>query len=433
MANSGFHFSALTAHAEEMRSEQWPTAPIVSRQGRAEPPTHKHESMPCPVPLKRPASSPLQSVPKRGRTNAGTAPKLNQANPASRGCNRVGRKTKAAQGVDSPLTAQIFAALKALPAEERRQVLTHQLSQRQRVALEAWALSQRSMKASTHVTTGRHGECPSTTCAEELKAHQVQRACKQPLSASGASGYRGITITAHKHPGGVWYKAKVSAAPFLLHSRKDRDLATVKQFLPLLAAIGKMAVACVGNVAWGEPNGACTEQCSALALVLRQEIHQELQLHGMDAEKLGLRILVEVPSKPWVGRMLATPSFTLAELDQALNAMMTFRQIRGQLSQYNRHSLLAHHSPLDLALAWQRLRAAYVDVCVRAGHRRDEVEAKLETKEKQHQPLIQRRLALWQIRQSKLSGVALEHSQQNTRKDGSKKAGSSLKVMLRKW
>jgi len=130
-------------------------------------------------------------------------------------------------------------------------------------------------------------------------------------------------------------------------------------------------------------SGQNEEECFLQALA------QEPPAHGLDASSdMGLRFVVMVSAKHWVGKALASPRFdTVGGLSAGLCAWRQLSEARGRVycGQTNRHTSLGlRHTQRDLESAWVHLRAAYIDVWTGCGYRRDAVVSKLRALEDRH-------------------------------------------------
>lgn len=239
-----------------------------------------------------------------------------------------------------------FKLLRQLSPNARRCMLD-ELTEAQRRALERWILRQK---------------------AKDVARRRVQSARWQARESAKSSG---LGIQRHRRAGRVAYRAGVNIGPIRLHSKYYSDMAKANESLEALLRIQKKVRQ---ELVHFKQLGAGSPKCSRLEAAFRSALHS-LPSHQIAAE---LRFLIQIPAKRWVGRALATPSYSAfgEGLNRGLKAwhrLAAARRIRslGETC----YTLLRHDAALEAV--WHQLRSEYFDICVEAGQSPRRVSAKL--------------------------------------------------------
>lgn len=272
--------------------------------------------------------------------------------------------------------AELYSQLARLAPDQRRCVLEHSLSERQRLALEVWILRQRA--SSVVKARGSHRKLRDTRCWNRRLSKVTQTRC-----ISGALPSRRSKRTRSDIPGvhcriaGRSYRAVVTAAPFRIMSSYSSSLPKVLRFHEVLLAIARRV----------RRDGA-----EKLESSIKRAVLEEPQRHGfLSATDVGLTFEVTISARFWIGQGLITPRFSSSQLDAALRAWRRLREARGTYRGCtNGHTLFWHDTPKELETAWARMRGVYLDICSELGRSRRHIASRLNALEEKHRSCKER-------------------------------------------
>mmetsp|Transcript_57499 Transcript_57499/g.186564 ORF Transcript_57499/g.186564 Transcript_57499/m.186564 type:complete len:879 (+) Transcript_57499:275-2911(+) len=293
--------------------------------------------------------------------------------------------------------AEIYKKLKLLTPEARRTMLTRSFSQAQRLDMEDWIRSQQRQQ--DPCSLGSACATPSQNRARRLALNE---GCDLGRGANSRkrgpkSGCPGVYSRVHR--GSTLYLAAGSAGSFRLFARPVHSLATARHFRSVLLAIRhRITQATTAVSVDAAPDAAVAEFARA---VLEEPARFHLHADG----DMGLRFAVVVSAGYWVGTQLLSPRYAASDLQVGLSAWCRLSDARCLVfsGSTNRYSILRRHSPHELTVAWQRLRAAYVSVWAEAGKDPDKVEERLDLLEGRHSAHRRRLLERWSTMQIAMS------------------------------
>lgn len=313
---------------------------------------------------------------------------------------------------------QLYELLKLLDPATRRMIVTSQLNQGQRLALERWIMSHKDSLGPADKVASSMGRPPRST----RSAPQTSQGGSVPIS-----GTKGVHTS--KKGGVVRYCASVQVGPFSIASRYDTSMQKALKFLEVAVAIRTcLAPLFSGNL---EPG--------AIEAAFRAAMVEEPARHGSAvAAEIDLRFSVTVYAGYWVGVALRTPQFSVSNggLDDGLRAWRLLSEARGQVFQgvTNRFSIVRHHSPEELDAAWARLRPTYERIWAEAMNRPQKLAAvtsRLDELEAKHREQQQRRADLWRQVQSSAAPRAKKEEQTAARKR--MRLELRIKAVLSRW
>jgi len=272
--------------------------------------------------------------------------------------------------------AELYSQLARLAPDQRRRVLEHCLSERQRLALEVWILRQRA--SSVVKARGSHRKLRDTRCWNRTLSKVTQTRCM-----SGALPLRRSKRTRSDIPGvhcriaGRSYRAVVTAAPFRIMSSYSSSLPKVLRFHEVLLAVARRVR---------------REGAEKLESSIKRAVQEEPQRHGfLSANDIGLTLEVTISARFWIGQGLITPRFSSSQLDAALRAWRRLREARGICRGCtNGYTLFWHDTPTELETAWARMRGVYLDICSELGRSRRHAASRLNALEEKHRSCKER-------------------------------------------
>lgn len=245
----------------------------------------------------------------------------------------------------------LFKELRHLPPADRRSVL-RTFTEEQRRSLERWILLKGRFK--------RKAKAPRA-CPRLARRH-----CGQGCAVAPSGIHR------HRRAGRVVYRAGTNLGPFRLFSGYHADRGKAQQRMEALACLRRRTLRKLQALS---PRGSCEPGVASKGSKLEVAFRSTLSEYAQ-SDVGWLRILAQIPAKPWVGRSLVVPTFPAygTGLDRGLRAFRRLSEFRESLPSQPRMAFLDSGK---LAEAWTQLRSAYFDVCVEAGQRPDKVSAKL--------------------------------------------------------
>lgn len=281
--------------------------------------------------------------------------------------------------------ARLYRLLQKLEPRARQVALSKQFTERQRLALERWILSEKALTPSEKEDLS--GNLKSISEGQLRKMHD-----RPPRS-----GHLGI----HTSPknGRERYCSCLHAGPFFLSTGYFSDISKVIGFRPLLELIRERVAA--HGYANGEMSAGILEDS------FRASLNEVATCFGQQAlDDMKLRFSILVPAKYWVGSVLKTPQYETScpqSLGAGLGAFKRLCEARHPIypGPTNRYSILRRHSPTDLEAAWQRIRRTYVDVWAEAGYCCRRVITRLLQLEVRHRDFRKRLEDRWQAKGSK--------------------------------
>eukprot|EP00930_Biecheleria_cincta_P072954 TRINITY_DN60302_c0_g1_i1.p1 TRINITY_DN60302_c0_g1~~TRINITY_DN60302_c0_g1_i1.p1 ORF type:complete len:496 (-),score=78.29 TRINITY_DN60302_c0_g1_i1:204-1691(-) len=275
--------------------------------------------------------------------------------------SQEGADTRGLAGCERILMQCLHKSLRCLDVKLRRSVLATRFTQAQRLALERWMLTRpRGHKVAgkrNNVDTARQHlpikrvmekdkPCPEETAERKCKSHRVSSASLYKTE-HGLEHVPGLIVhPGHGHCKECYYSAIVTIGRIRLLTKEHRSLQVVRSFHTALTAF-KKRMESVRPVAFEDS--------------FREVLTTCLREHGLEARAMGLRFCVCLAAL-WLPRPLITPPFKAEgeAMDAGLRAWRRLGDARGLVLQ--RGSVLQVLSPDEIAAAWGRVRAAYLDI-----------------------------------------------------------------------
>lgn len=301
--------------------------------------------------------------------------------------------------------ALLYRLLKRVPPEARLAALSRCFSQQQRLALERWILTQRSLPPNLRAEQPRfvwQARVGSAVALPRGKRHVNMKVGAAPpmLQKNWSSKFcpsSSVPVGIHKRvtAGSVSYSVTETAGPFSLFARSAGSLSEAVGRQRVLSYLQQRYLKAAAAGADTGLSLDASEQafCQALADVLA---HYGKDVVGSSA----ICFTASIPARYWVGRSLNTPRFAVAgpaTLAAGLRAWRRLSEARALVKRgwTNRYTIFAHHDPAELKAAWKQVKAAYVDIWVAAGRGRAHIEAHLAQLEARHSHCRRRLIDRW--------------------------------------
>eukprot|EP00931_Biecheleriopsis_adriatica_P036733 TRINITY_DN21128_c0_g2_i1.p1 TRINITY_DN21128_c0_g2~~TRINITY_DN21128_c0_g2_i1.p1 ORF type:complete len:667 (+),score=142.25 TRINITY_DN21128_c0_g2_i1:291-2291(+) len=358
------------------------------------------------APLKRPAAGKRHAAMRDGVTQRiRETPRPQMAKNVILPRPRARKSLAAAKQREDKVLSKVFLLLQRLPSQRRRQLLQEQLTQPQRLALEAWALSvprsrpgdcggfskQRERSSPQSEMQPRPSVKPSSTkslCdvleAEPLSSSQASESVEEmpenigpamPVPG-GAISVRGIASKLRRQR--VLYQANVCVETLYMVAREVPDLCVALDALVVLTAVRQRVVAD------GTGSGSFEERVQAAVPAVLEE-------HGYAAEELGLRFQVMMSMRFWVRPPLHTPH--QHRLEDALKAWKRLAPFRPPYGEGARG--LSRLDLEELKDRWLAFREVYLDILEEGGRSRAVIAQRLDALDEAARPFRERRIERW--------------------------------------
>eukprot|EP00930_Biecheleria_cincta_P023976 TRINITY_DN17227_c0_g1_i1.p1 TRINITY_DN17227_c0_g1~~TRINITY_DN17227_c0_g1_i1.p1 ORF type:complete len:542 (-),score=86.33 TRINITY_DN17227_c0_g1_i1:301-1926(-) len=266
----------------------------------------------------------------------------------------------ALSGCENILMQSIHKSLHSLDQKLRRSVLATRFTQAQRLAFERWMLSRpllykaKDSPIEAELKTLSLGKRVIQDGQPRQKNTSVRKSKSRRVSF--ASSYRAEHGLEHV-PGLIvhprrgqsqecFYSVIVTIGRIRLLTKEHRSLQVVRSFHAALVAVKERM------------EGVCP---AAFEHRFREMLAVCLTEHNLEAETMGLRFCVCLAAL-WLPRPLVTPPFRAEgdAMDAGLRAWRRLGEARGLVLQ--RGSVLQVLSPDEIAVVWDRVRAAYLDI-----------------------------------------------------------------------
>mmetsp|Transcript_52172 Transcript_52172/g.124330 ORF Transcript_52172/g.124330 Transcript_52172/m.124330 type:complete len:448 (+) Transcript_52172:188-1531(+) len=293
------------------------------------------------------------------------------------------------------LLERLYAKLKVLSREMRQEVLQQKFSQAQRLSLEHWLISKRTGKENLPPISNDTEVAPVSRKRGIESAKSGTSGCERPLSAMKTGGLeRCLTSRVRRGTQEVVYTVTVSIGCLRLQSKEMRSLEAAKKAHAAMVSIKTCMGSSEANEAATDMAGATCNMASDFEDRFRAAVQTSLHGHGLLAEEIGLRFCMCLPAL-WLPRPLRTPTFLAsgAAMDEGLRVWRRLADARGQV--YRRGRILQCTSPEELARSWVRIREAYADIMVEAGHESKTVAMNLDALEQQRAKMEEEQLQRW--------------------------------------
>eukprot|EP00933_Yihiella_yeosuensis_P015104 TRINITY_DN13290_c1_g1_i1.p1 TRINITY_DN13290_c1_g1~~TRINITY_DN13290_c1_g1_i1.p1 ORF type:complete len:471 (+),score=104.53 TRINITY_DN13290_c1_g1_i1:181-1593(+) len=280
----------------------------------------------------------------------------------------------------SALLRRLWRLLQRLPAESRRELIQQRFSEQQRLILERWVLTRRSLpndkaKSDSNASFGESKRGESAAAKRKALARKGGAPIVwPPRRAQYAAKAQKAKARCEEHIPGImrYYRGQARDCYYAAHSyvgclqlitKTERRLEVAKSHLAILRFIGSRASA--------EPPETFEER-------FRAAVWSAIEEFGADLKAIGLRFVVSIRacgnSKP-----LRTRPYRIDDVEAALKAWRLLSEARAPQRVAAEGADVP--SPLHRGGSWFRLRQAYGEVMSEAGCCPDRIEGKLSAME----------------------------------------------------